>query len=150
MLANWTVKATRAELEAGLTQAERNLEPATKAEIISMLGQLALHYWRPDFTKDQARLLYGDYIHDLSAYPKALIENAIAIYRRKPDAQWFPKVGQLIALIEPEYRNRLSVRADIRARLNVPKDAPRPDKATRTAGAEMARKVASKLTSKGK
>ncbi len=140
-LANWTVKATRPELEAALAQAERELTPATPDEIISILGQLALHYWRPDFDATQARLLYGDYIEDLKKYPAALIKDGVAIYRRQA-AQWFPKIGELIALIDPMHRKKLAVAADIRARLKVPEPERRPSKAVRAAGAEHARKLA--------
>lgn len=121
------------------------MAPSAPKEVITALGALSLHYWRPDFTQEQARMLYGDYISDLSDYPIDLILDGIKAYRKKPEAKWFPKVGELIALVEPHYRKRLAIAAEIRSRLNVPKKELGLDQETRTAGAEMARKFARSL-----
>jgi hypothetical protein len=64
-----------------------------------MLSKLAIHYWRPNFTPDQAKQLIFDFIDDLGRYDLADVQRAIVAYRRSPERFW-PTPGALIALIE--------------------------------------------------
>jgi hypothetical protein len=75
---------------------------ASKAKdqtILCMLGRLALHYWRPDFTPEQAKNLYADYVRDLRPYQIGDIRDSIAAHRRR-DAKFYPRVGELLTFIE--------------------------------------------------
>lgn len=78
-----------------LTQSDR------RREISAILARLSLHYWRPDFTEAQFKLLLEDYIFDLSGYTPTEVHNACAAYRRK-ESQFFPKPGEIIALIRQD------------------------------------------------
>jgi hypothetical protein len=62
---------------------------------------MALHYWRPDYSPDQAKILMEDYIHDLEAYTPVEIERACMEYRRTPGNEFFPKVCQLLEILNP-------------------------------------------------
>ena len=76
---------------------------ASKAKdqtILCMLARLALHYWRPDFTPEQAKHLYADYVRDLRPYPITDIRDSIAAYRRRHESKYYPTVGQLLVVIE--------------------------------------------------
>lgn len=79
-----------------LTQSDR------RKEISAILARMSLHYWRPDFTEAQFKLVLEDYIFDLSGFTPTEVQTACAAYRRK-DAQFFPKSGEIIALIR-QYR----------------------------------------------
>ena len=67
-----------------------------------MLGKLALHYYRPDFTAEQAKMVMGDYLDDLEPYSATDVAYACEQYRKQPKSDFFPKIGQLIALINPK------------------------------------------------
>lgn len=74
---------------------------ASKDEaILTLLAQLALVYWRPDFEPGQARQLYAMFLADLRDYSLADINEAIRIYRRDPESKFYPTPGQLRGLIE--------------------------------------------------
>jgi hypothetical protein len=65
-----------------------------------LLGRLALHYYRPGFTEGQAKLVMEDMIEDLMDHDPQEIAAACSAWRRKPEASYFPKSGQLIACIK--------------------------------------------------
>lgn len=79
--------------------AEISAADAKDQAILILLGKLAIHYWRPDFTEAQARQLYSDYVHDLRDYAFADINDAIVKYRRDQNAKFYPTVGQLVGII---------------------------------------------------
>ena len=64
-----------------------------------MLAQLALMYWRPDFSPAQVKQFMAMYLEDLRPFPMEEISDAIKSYRREPDTKFFPTVGQLLAYI---------------------------------------------------
>eukprot|EP00913_Durusdinium_trenchii_P005309 g4955.t1 len=144
-LSDPTVPATRAELEGRLVEVEASLKGAAPAEIAALLAKLALHYWRPNFTDAQAKQLYMDYIGDLKIYPLDVINRAVGVYRRNEKEKWFPKSGQLIALCEAAIKARRTDRLWLRKRLDLPKEDPRPDAATRKKRADEMRRVGASL-----
>lgn len=73
------------------------LEAKDKA-ILALLAKLALHYWRPDFTPQQAKHLYADYLEDLRQYALSDISEAIAKYRQS-GAKFYPQSGELVKII---------------------------------------------------
>jgi hypothetical protein len=81
------------------TPAEIEAVNAKDAAILVLLGKLAVHYWRPDFTPGQARQLYADYVEDLREYSLRDINNAILKYRRDAESKFFPTCGQLVGII---------------------------------------------------
>jgi hypothetical protein len=83
---------------------ERRLAEAQKDEaILVLLAQLALVYWRPDFTPAQAKQLYMQYLDDLRPFSFADIAEAINIYRQDPERTYFPLPGQLRGIIAKPY-----------------------------------------------
>lgn len=72
-----------------------------RKEISAILARLSLHYYRPEFSKEQYKLLLGDYVSDLIGFNPIEVEAACSAYRRK-EVQFFPKVGEIIALIRQD------------------------------------------------
>lgn len=68
---------------------------ATVREFAGQLGKLALHYWRPDFTPDQAKLMYGDFITDLDGVTAQELADACQEWRLDPLNKFFPTPGML-------------------------------------------------------
>ena len=86
---------------------EITLKPAKEDEIMTCLARLRLHYAAGYMTAAEFKYLLIDYATDLAAYPKDLIEAACNEYRRNTESQFFPKVGQLIKLInEPWFKRK--------------------------------------------
>lgn len=56
---------------------------------------LAVHFYRPDFTEGQARVLIRDMLEDLGEFTTPQVEAAIKQYRRDPSSRFFPTSGQL-------------------------------------------------------
>lgn len=81
--------------------------------------RLALHYWRPDFTPEQAKLLIEDYISDLRDLPLDLLDSAVASYRKDAANRFFPTSGQLRALITEQMRWRRADAADTSGRVPI-------------------------------
>ncbi len=73
--------------------------PGKDEAIIALLGKLALHYWRPDFTPGQARQIYADYVYDLGQFALSDIAAAINRYRQNGANRFFPSSGALIDII---------------------------------------------------
>lgn len=63
-----------------------------------ILSRLAIHYYRPDFTEGQAKLLIADMVEDLREYSPDVVADACSEYRRKADSKFFPNSGTLRAL----------------------------------------------------
>lgn len=66
------------------------------AAIMALLGKLALHYWRPDFTPGQAKQVYADYVEHLLPYPMVEIAASIKCYQASPDSNFYPSIGRLL------------------------------------------------------
>jgi hypothetical protein len=83
--------------------------PATAAmqDFIICLGALSLHFWRPDFTPEQAKLIFGDFSRDLAGVTSDELTDACAEWRKNPKNRFFPTPGQLLELVQ----SRLSARA---------------------------------------
>lgn len=77
------------------------MQPSDRKQIAAILARLSLHYWRPDYTPEQAKLLFEDYLHDLADFTPTQIERACMDYRRKPGSEFFPKVSQLLEILKP-------------------------------------------------
>lgn len=72
---------------------------SSRKEISTAIAKLAVHYYRPDFTPEHAKLLFADFAEDLRDYPIDRIEDACRAYRRDPENRFFPTPGQLRAYI---------------------------------------------------
>jgi hypothetical protein len=65
-----------------------------------------MHYWRPDFTPEQMRYLMADYLEDLGHIEPERVEAACRQWRRNPENKFFPKIGELLELLKPEWEPR--------------------------------------------
>lgn len=99
-IATWLALANSLQTSGRVkSDAEIAAEEDKDAAILVLLGKLALHYWRPDFSPGQARQLYADYLDDLREYAISDISDAITKYRRAEDSKFFPTPGQLVGII---------------------------------------------------
>lgn len=64
-----------------------------------LLTRLAVHYYRPDFTEGQAKMLIRDMVEDLAEFSVSEVDWSIKEYRRDPGNRYFPTSGQLRAPI---------------------------------------------------
>jgi len=75
-------------------------ENLPEVEVAAALSRLALHYWRPDFSPSQVKLLLQDFLHDLQRYSPSDIEYACEAYRRDPANKFFPTPGALLGILK--------------------------------------------------
>lgn len=93
-LLNSSMTSTRA-----LSPEEADAVESKDKAILTLLAQLAVVYWRPDFGPGQSRQFYAQYLEDLRPYALADIADAIRKYRQSAE-KFYPLSGQLRALIE--------------------------------------------------
>lgn len=74
------------------------LRPATEHEITVVLGRLAIHFWHPDQPEEHYRLMFEDWVEDLSEYPLAVLEQAATEWRRTQ--KWGPKISEFRAICD--------------------------------------------------
>lgn len=74
---------------------ETKSDPQKNATIAVLLAKLAVHYYRPNFTENQAKSLIGDLVEDICEFSVAQIEVAIRQYRQAASSKYFPTSGQL-------------------------------------------------------
>jgi len=80
---------------------QQTTPPSDRKVKAAILSRLALHYWRPDFSPEQARMLMADYLDDLVEVSPNQLERACMEFRKKPESTFFPKIGELLAIINP-------------------------------------------------
>ena len=97
---------TYGNLLIDIRKLEIALKPAKEEEIMTQLARLRLHFSAGYVTTEEFKYLLKDYIADLAQYPKDLIETACNEYRRNTENQFFPKIGQLIKLIQDPWFKR--------------------------------------------
>lgn len=71
-----------------------------RKQISAILARLSLHYWRPDYSPEQAKLVMEDYLDDLAGHTPEQVSKACEQYRKNPDSKFFPKIGEIIELIK--------------------------------------------------
>ncbi len=82
-----------------LRQIEISLKPAKPEEILGLLARLKLHYTTNYISAEEFKYLLKDYLTDLAEYQKDIIEIACVSYRKSTDNLFFPKIGQLIKIM---------------------------------------------------
>jgi len=98
------VRGVLGEVVAGPTK-------ATVREFAGLLGKLSLHYWRPDFTPEQARHMNGDFVRLLDGCTADELRQACDEWVMDPLNRFYPTPGMLHELM----RDRLSDRARMKA-----------------------------------
>ena len=81
-------------------------EPATSVEIGVMLHRLSLHYPDRKLNPKEAALVAADWLADLDGVPFDLIETGFKRWRTGPKCAFFPKPGEILALIDFDHRLR--------------------------------------------
>lgn len=110
---------------------------ATAKDFAVCLGRLALHYWRPDFTAEQAKLLYQDFISDLAGVTAEELNEACGEWRRDPLNRFFPTTGQLRELVTDRLRDRARVKSGAEFMLNVVRNPKRGDEPVKDVAARL-------------
>lgn len=77
------------------TTLSERYEVARQAHVTTALVGLAVHYYRPDFSEGQARVLIRDMLEDLAEFSVPDVEAAVKAYRRDANSKFFPTSGQL-------------------------------------------------------
>ncbi len=87
--------------------------PASLADIAVQLHRLGLHYPERRLSEREAQLVAEDWIKDLKGIPIDLIATAFDRWRTGPKCQFFPKSGEVLAIIDADrrYREQLAKRA---------------------------------------
>lgn len=99
--------STYGNLLIDIRKLEIAMRPAKEEEIMILLARLRLHYSAGYTTAEEFKHLLKEYISDLAGYPRDLIEMACTEYRRNTDNLFFPKIGQLIKIInEPWFKRK--------------------------------------------
>lgn len=75
-------------------------EPQKETALTMLLMRLAVHYYRADFNQQQATSLIRDMVEDLGNYVVQEVDAAIRAYRLDAKERYFPRSGQLKAIIE--------------------------------------------------
>lgn len=88
-------------------------EPATAPQVAILLHRLSLHYPDRKLNDKEAASVAQDWLSDLAGIPYDLIESAFTAWRRGPKSSFYPKPGEILAIIESEvrYRKHLAKRA---------------------------------------
>jgi hypothetical protein len=95
-----------------IADSEAAMQTANSREIAVVLGQLAVHFWHPDRPAEHHRMLFEDYIGDLSEYPIGIIAEAARNWRRTE--RWWPKLAELRERCETILRQRRKELARLR------------------------------------
>jgi hypothetical protein len=93
-------------LFVGIRQLEIALEPASPREILALLAKLRLHFASSVMSEEEVALLLEDYLTDLAPYPSDLIEQACIEYRKDEKNLFFPKISQLLSLMNKHWYPR--------------------------------------------
>lgn len=70
-----------------------------RKQVAALLARLSFHYWRPDYSPEQARMVMEDYLDDLAGYTPTQVEWACIQYRKSSDSKFFPHSGELLGLM---------------------------------------------------
>ena len=79
---------------------------ASVRDFAEQLAKLSLHYWRPQFTPDQAKHVFGDFAADMAEVTPAELREACDRWRRDAANRFFPTPGQLMAMVSDALRER--------------------------------------------
>lgn len=82
---------------------QKEVEAQKDDAILVLLAKLALVYWRPDFTPQQAKQLYSQYLDDLRPFAFKDIAAAVEKYRQDPESKFYPTPGQLRGILSTPY-----------------------------------------------
>lgn len=102
---------TDAEVRGWLAQAITGPKTITMRDVVELVGRLSLQYWRPNFSPEQAKLLFQDFAQDLAGLTREELAQACLEWRRDPENRFFPTSGQLRGVADHILRRRARDRA---------------------------------------
>lgn len=85
---------------------EHLLQPASTVQIMKRLARLRLHFPTSNMSEQELAMLLQDYIAGMAVYPVDIIEMASLEYLRSKESLYFPKLGQLISLMNKYWYQR--------------------------------------------
>ncbi|MGA7711468.1 MAG: hypothetical protein WCA81_06170 [Rhizomicrobium sp.] len=94
--------AVRAALEAIIAGPPK----ATARDFATQLGRMAVHFWTPDFTPEQAKVKYGDFVRLLDGVTAQELADACDAWLLDPRNRFYPTPGQLLMLIQDSLSDR--------------------------------------------
>jgi hypothetical protein len=109
----------QAKVKAALYAIQSGPPKATNLQFAALLGKLALHYYRPDFTPEQAKHHFADFVHDLDGVTAVELSDACKAWRTNGDNRFFPTPGQLLALVRGDLVERHREKAGAQFLLDV-------------------------------
>lgn len=92
-------------LPTTIAEHERALQPGSLDELGIVLGRLLAHYHTPERGEASYRMLFEDYLDDLSEFPLAVVGEAARQWRRTK--VFWPKVAELRELCDRIYTREL-------------------------------------------
>jgi hypothetical protein len=106
-------------VRAFLVEVEAGPPAATRAQFATHLGRLSLQFWRPDFSPDQAKVLYGDFMRLLAGVTERELSAAVDDWMMDPANKFFPTPGMLHAKLKDRLCDRAQQRAGAKYLLDV-------------------------------
>jgi hypothetical protein len=137
-------QSSRQALQAEAARIRRLLRAAAREEIMTCLGKLILHCPQANMGENQLRLLFEDYLDDLSPYPANAIAEACKEYRLNPENRFFPSSGWLLAKAK-EITYPLRRKLSIIEKILDAKPEPRREPVTAEAWANLRKNLGAEL-----
>lgn len=101
--------AEKQAAKEGVEVLRRLLLPSSRAETVGVLLRLRQHFPEKDRPEGVWQSVLADYAADLAEYPADIVEAGATTYRRA--GKWWPKVSELLAIMEPMMRERQNMLA---------------------------------------
>ncbi len=102
--------------------------PAEIKDFVVHLGRLSLHYWRPDFTPEQAKLMFQDFAADMAGVTAGELVDVCREYRQDPLNRFFPTPGKLLELLDHQLTQRRRDKFAAKRLLDIFDGEPEPEK----------------------
>lgn len=88
-----------------ISKTDQQAVATMKAKKAMSLSRLALHFYRPDFSEQHARLLIDDMVRDLKRVTPEDVERACKLWRTNEASRFFPTSGQLLAMLKNPFKD---------------------------------------------
>lgn len=118
--------ALRAEAAAVLPALRAQAQAAGDAGVARTISKLFALYPQPDRSEAEWAAWWEAYYEDLAEFPSAALAEACRAWRRRPDAEFFPKPGPLRALAREAARPLLTALARAERATRTPPPDPGP------------------------
>ena len=117
-------RMNREQTKTLLSKYRQALKPAGGKMVMAEMARLSPHFWQPNRPPGELQSVMRDYVVELQRFPPDLIAGACWEWRRI--GKWFPKLSELLEIIEPEHAERVRDMKTLEERLK-PRVAPTTD-----------------------